>query len=138
VSARAAAAVPSPALAVRQAASLADGAARPPRSAKQVAQIGAAIGGNSPIRCWPGGGQAGPDLGSALDRLINAGLLFSQARAHATYLFKHAWCRTRLMARCCANPDGRPRRIAEVLQSQFSELPSVSRSCWRAIALRLA
>jgi len=43
------------------------------------------------------------ELQSTLDRLIGAGLLFSQGVSpYATYLFKHALlCRTRPTARCC-------------------------------------
>jgi class 3 adenylate cyclase/tetratricopeptide (TPR) repeat protein len=60
--------------------------------AKEVAQIGAAIGREfshallaSVVR------KTETELGSALDRLVQAGLLFRQGSApHATYLFKHA------------------------------------------------
>jgi predicted ATPase len=90
---RTAAAVPSSALAVP--ASLhASLMARLDRlgPAKEAAQIGAAIGREfshavlaAVVR------KPEPELGSALDRLIAAGLLFRQGVApHATYLFKHA------------------------------------------------
>ena len=90
---RAAAAVPLPALAVP--ASLhASLMARLDRlgAAKEVAQIGAVIGREfshellaSVVR------KPEAELGSALDRLIQAGLLFRQGvPPHATYLFKHA------------------------------------------------
>ena len=90
---RTASAIPSPALAVP--ASLhASLMARLDRlgPAKEVAQIGAAIGRQfsyallaSLVR------QREVELASALDRLIAAGLLFRQgAPPHATYLFKHA------------------------------------------------
>ena len=90
---RTAAAVPSPAPAVP--ASLhASLMARLDRlgPAKEVAQIGAAIGREFPhpllaavVR------KPEPELNSALDRLIAAGLLFRQGMApHASYLFKHA------------------------------------------------
>ena len=60
--------------------------------AKELAQIGAAIGRQfshallaSVLR------KPEAELGSALDRLIEAGLLFRQGMPpHATYLFKHA------------------------------------------------
>ena len=60
--------------------------------AKEVAQIGAAIGREfshallaSVVR------QTGAELELALDRLIQAGLLFRQGvPPHANYLFKHA------------------------------------------------
>ncbi|MBV8287091.1 MAG: AAA family ATPase [Hyphomicrobiales bacterium] len=88
-----AAAVPSPSLAVP--ASLhASLMARLDRlgPAKEVAQIGAAIGREfahallaEVVR------KPEAELGSALDRLIQAGLLFRQSvPPHATYLFKHA------------------------------------------------
>jgi predicted ATPase len=73
--------------------------------AKEVAQIGAAIGREfshallAAVVC-----KSESELGSALDRLIAAGLLFGQGvPPHATYLFKHTWCRTRPMERCCAS-----------------------------------
>jgi predicted ATPase len=88
-----AAAVPSPALAVP--ASLhASLMARLDRlgTAKEVAQIGAAIGrefSHALLAAVVGKPEA--KLASALDRLTNAGLLFRQGTApHGTYLFKHA------------------------------------------------
>src|SRR5271157_2894379 len=90
---RTAAAVPSPALAV-PATLQASLMARLDRlgGAKEVAQIGAAIGREfSHALLAAVAAKPGPDLGSALDRLINAGPLFRQGVApHATYLFKHA------------------------------------------------
>ena len=91
-----AAAVPSPALAVP--ASLhASLMARLDRlgSAKEVAQIGAVIGREFPHALIAAVARKGePELRSALDRLIEAGLLFRQGVApHATYLFKHALVR---------------------------------------------
>jgi class 3 adenylate cyclase/predicted ATPase len=90
---RTAAAVPSPALAVP--ASLhASLMARLDRlgSAKEVAQIGAAIGrefSHALLAAVVQKPQA--ELGSALDRLMAVGLLFRQGvPPHATYLFKHA------------------------------------------------
>ena len=72
-------------------------------AAKEVAQIGAVIGREfsygviSAVARKPE-----PELKSALDRLVGAGLLFSQGVApHATYLFKHALvqdCRLRHLA----------------------------------------
>jgi predicted ATPase len=60
--------------------------------AKEVAQIGAAIGREflharlAAVVCKPE-----PELALALDRLIAAGLLFRQSvPPYATYLFKHA------------------------------------------------
>ena len=75
--------------------------------AKEVAQIGAAIGrqlSHALLAAVVGKPEA--ELGSALDRLVAAGLLFRQGvPPHAIYLFKHApgragcglWC-----TRCCA------------------------------------
>ena len=88
-----AAAVPSPALAVP--ASLhASLMARLDRlgAAKEVAQIGAAIGREfSHALLAAVARKPEAELGSALGRLLAAGLLFSQGvPPHATYLFKHA------------------------------------------------
>jgi predicted ATPase len=76
----------------RKLAGFADGAARPTRPAKEVAQVGAAIG-----REFSHGLMAAmvrkpaADLHSALDRLVAAGLLFRQGvPPYASYLFKHA------------------------------------------------
>ena len=90
---RTAAAIPSPKLAV--AASLqASLMARLDRlgPAKEVAQIGAVIGrefSHALLAAVVGKPEA--EFGSALDRLIAAGLLFQHGvPPHATYLFKHA------------------------------------------------
>ena len=88
-----AAAVPSPSLAVP--ASLhASLMARLDRlgPAKEVAQIGAAIGREfAHVLLAEVVRKPEAELGSALDRLIQAGLLFRQGvPPHATYLFKHA------------------------------------------------
>jgi predicted ATPase len=60
-------------------------------SAKEVAQIGAAIGREFSYALLSAVvSKPEPELASALDRLIAAGLLFRQGVApHATYLFKH-------------------------------------------------
>jgi predicted ATPase len=111
------AAVPSPALAVPPSlhASL---MARLDRlgPAKEVAQIGAAIGREfshallaSVVR------KPEEELGLALDRLIAAGLLFRQgAPPHATYLFKHALLRDAAYGTLLRDPRrGLHARIAE-------------------------
>src|SRR5262249_57122685 len=61
-------------------------------SAKEVAQIGSVIGREfSHSLLEAVAGKPETELQSALYRLIEAGLLFSQgALPHATYLFKHA------------------------------------------------
>ena len=90
---RTVAAVPSPALAVP--ASLhASLMARLDRlgSAKEVAQIGSAIGREFPHALLAMvARKPEAQLGSALDRLVEAGLLFRQGvPPQASYLFKHA------------------------------------------------
>jgi predicted ATPase len=93
--------------------------------AKEVAQIGASIGRDfshallaAVVR------KPEPELASALDRLIAAGLLFRQGvPPYATYLFKHALVQdaaygTLLRERRRALHA----RIAETLESQFAEI----------------
>jgi predicted ATPase len=123
---RTAAAVPSPALAVP--ASLhASLMARLDRlgPAKEVAQIGAAIGREfshallaSVVR------ETGAELGSALDRLIAAGLLFRQGvPPHASYLFKHALVQDVAYGTLLREPRrALHARIAEALERQFAEI----------------
>jgi class 3 adenylate cyclase len=94
-------------------------------AAKEVAQIGAAIG-----RDFSYGllcavvGKPEPELVWALDRLIATGLLFRHGVApHATYLFKHALVQdaaygTLLRERRRALH----RRIAETLESRFTDI----------------
>ena len=122
---RAVAAIPSPSVAVP--ASLhASLMARLDRlgSAKEVAQIGAVIGREFPhaliaavVR------KEEPELRSALDRLIDAGLLFRQGVApHATYLFKHALVQDAAYGTLLREPRrALHARIAETLESQFAE-----------------
>jgi predicted ATPase len=104
---RTVAAIPSPALAVP--ASLhASLMARLDRlgPAKDVVQIGAAIG-REFSHALLASVVRKPDaaLAAALNRVVEAGLLFRQGvPPHATYLFKHMpWYRTRPVARCCAS-----------------------------------
>ena len=122
---RTVATVPSPALAVP--ASLhASLMARLDRlgPAKEVAQVGAAIGRQfsylllaSVVR------QREAELGSALDRLIAAGLLFRQgAPPHATYLFKHALVQDTAYATLLRSQRQELHaRIAKVLEEEFQE-----------------
>ena len=121
-----AAAVPSPAVAVP--ASLhASLMARLDRlgPAKEVAQVGAAIGREfshallvAVVR------KPEAELGSALDRLIAAGLLFRQGvPPKATYLFKHALVRDAAYGTLLREPRRvLHARIAEALESQFAEI----------------
>ena len=120
------AAVPSPALAVP--ASLhASLMARLDRlgAAKEVAQIGAAIGrefSHALLAAVVRKPEA--ELGSALDRLIEAGLLFRQGvPPHATYLFKHALVQDAAYGTLLREPRrALHARIAEALESQFAEI----------------
>jgi predicted ATPase len=121
-----AAAVPSPALAVP--ASLhASLMARLDRlgSAKEVAQIGAAIGRefSHPLLAAVAG-KPEVELQSALDRLVEAGLLFKQGvPPHATYLFKHALVQDVAYGTLLREPRrALHARIAETLESQFAEI----------------
>jgi predicted ATPase len=91
--------------------------------AKQVAQIGAAIGREfshtllaAVVR------KPEVELHSALDRLIVAGLLFRQGvPPHATYLFKHALVRDAAYGSLLREPRrALHARIAETLESQFA------------------
>jgi len=121
-----AATVPSPALAVP--ASLhASLLARLDRlgPAKEVAQIGAAIGREfadalltAVVR------KPETELRSALDRLVGAGLLLWQGvPPHATYLFKHALVQDAAYGTLLREPRrALHARIAEILESQFAEI----------------
>ena len=90
-------------------------------SAKEVAQIGAAIGREFPhVLLAAAARRPEVEVQSALDRLVAAGLLFKQGMApDATYLFKHA-----LVQDAAYNTLLRHRRralhahIAETLASQ--------------------
>jgi class 3 adenylate cyclase/predicted ATPase len=123
---RTAAAVPSPALAVP--ASLhASLMARLDRlgPAKEVAQIGAAIGrefSHALLAAVVRKPEA--EMGSALDRLVAAGLLFRQGvPPHATYLFKHALVQDAAYGTLLREPRrALHARIAEALESQFGEI----------------
>jgi class 3 adenylate cyclase len=120
------AAVPSPALAVP--ASLhASLMARLDRlgPAKEVAQIGAAIGrefSHALLAAVVRKPEA--ELGSALDRLVAAGLLFRQGvPPHATYLFKHALVQDAAYGTLLREPrQALHARIAETLESGFAGL----------------
>jgi class 3 adenylate cyclase/tetratricopeptide (TPR) repeat protein len=122
---RAVAAVPSPAMAVP--ASLhASLMARLDRlgPAKEVAQIGAAIGrefSHALLAAVVRKPEA--ELASALDRLIAAGLLFRQGVPPlASYLFKHALVQDAAYGTLLREPRrALHARIAETLESQFSE-----------------
>ena len=103
--------------------------------AKEVAQIGAAIGrefSHALLAAVVRKPEA--ELESALDRLIAAGLLFRQGvPPHATYLFKHALVQDAaygtLAARAATRPS-RPHR-RRPLKSQFQRLRRASPKCSR-------
>ena len=123
---RTAAAVPSPALAV-PASLQASLMARLDRlgPAKEVAQIGAAIGREfSHALLAAVARQSEAELGSALDRLIAAGLVFRQGvPPHASYLFKHALVQDAAYGTLLREPRrALHARIAETLESQFAEI----------------
>jgi predicted ATPase/class 3 adenylate cyclase len=123
---RTAAAVPSPALAVP--ASLhASLMARLDRlgPAKEVAQIGAAIGREfSHALLYVVARKPDAELGSALGRLIATGLLFRQgAPPHGTYLFKHALVQDAAYGTLLReHRRALHARIAEAIESKFAEI----------------
>jgi class 3 adenylate cyclase/predicted ATPase len=93
--------------------------------AKEVAQIGAAIGrdfSHAVLAAVLGKPEA--ELQAALDRLVDAGLLFRQGiPPHASYLFKHALVQDAAYGSLLREPRRRLHaRIAESVESQFPEL----------------
>jgi class 3 adenylate cyclase/predicted ATPase len=124
------AAVPSPAVAVP--ASLhASLMARLDRlgAAKEVAQIGATIGREfSHALLASVARKSETELGLALDRLIEAGLLFRQGvPPHASYLFKHALVQDAAYGTLLREPRrALHARIAEMLENQFAEMAKAS------------
>ena len=94
-------------------------------SAKEVAQIGAVIGREfSHALIAAVARKEEPELRSALDRLIEGGLLFRQGvPPHATYLFKHALVQDVAYGTLLREPRrALHARIAETLESQFAEI----------------
>jgi predicted ATPase len=123
---RTVAAVPSPALAV-PASLRASLMARLDRlgPAKEVAQIGAAIGREfSHALLVAVMRKPEPELASELDRLIAAGLLFRQGvPPHATYLFKHVLVQNAAYGTLLREPRRTLHaRIADTLERQFAEV----------------
>jgi class 3 adenylate cyclase/predicted ATPase len=93
--------------------------------AKEVAQIGAAIGREFSHSLLAGvARKPEAELGSALDRLTAAGLLFRQGLPpHATYLFKHALVQDAAYSTLLREPRRTLHaRIAETLENQFAEI----------------
>jgi class 3 adenylate cyclase/predicted ATPase len=94
-------------------------------SAKEVAQIGAAIGREfSHALLSAVVSRPEQELASSLDRLIHAGLLFRQGvPPHAAYLFKHALVQDAAYGTLLREPRRTLHaRIAETLESQFTEI----------------
>ena len=93
--------------------------------AKELAQIGAAIGREFSHSLLDAVVRKSPaELQSALDRLIEAGLLFRQGvPPHATYLFKHALVQDAAYGTLLR--DARRAlhaRIADTIENQFAEI----------------
>jgi class 3 adenylate cyclase/tetratricopeptide (TPR) repeat protein len=94
-------------------------------SAKEVAQIGAAIGREFSHMLLAGVmPKPQAELRSALDRLVAAGLLFRQGiPPHSTYLFKHALVQDAAYGTMLRESRrALHARIAETLESQFAEI----------------
>jgi predicted ATPase/class 3 adenylate cyclase len=92
--------------------------------AKEVAQVGAAIGREFPYTLLAEVlRKPEAELGSALDRLVTAGLLFRQGLPpYASYLFKHALVQDAAYGTLLREPRrALHARIVETLESQFSE-----------------
>ena len=93
--------------------------------AKEVAQIGAAIGREfSHALLAAVARKQDAELRSALDRLIEAGLLFRQGvPPHARYLFKHALVQDAAYGTLLREPRrALHARIAETVEGQFSDI----------------
>jgi len=96
--------------------------------AKDVAQIGAAIGREfSHALLAAVARKPEPELDSALERLIAAGLLFRQGEPpHASYLFKHALMQDAAYGTLLrARREALHARIAEVHEQQFQDVVEV-------------
>ena len=89
--------------------------------AKEVAQIGAAIGRDLLAAVVP---EPEAEFNSALDRLVAAGLLFQHGvPPYASYLFKHALVQDAAYGTLLREPRrALHARIAETLESQFAEI----------------
>jgi tetratricopeptide (TPR) repeat protein len=93
--------------------------------AKEIAQIGAAIGREfSHAVLTAVAGKPETELASALDRLIQSGLLFRQGLPpHGVYLFKHALIQDAAYGTLLREPRrALHTRIAEAIESQFAEI----------------
>ena len=93
--------------------------------AKEVAQIGAAIGREFPHPLLaPVVSKPEAALQSSLDRLVKAGLLFRQGMPpHVTYLFKHALVQDAAYGTLLRDPRrALHARIAEILETRFADV----------------
>jgi predicted ATPase len=94
-------------------------------SAKNVAQVGAAIGRDFSYELLAASVPlAEPDLREALRRLVEAGLVFQRGLPPAAeYLFKHALVQDTAYSTLLRGPrQALHRRIAEALEQRFSDL----------------
>jgi class 3 adenylate cyclase/predicted ATPase len=94
-------------------------------SAKEVAQIGAAIGREfSHTLLSAVARKSAPELASALDRLISAGLLFRQGvPPHASYMFKHTLVQDAAYGTLLREPRrALHARIIETLEDKFADI----------------
>ena len=115
-------------------------------SAKEIAQIGAAIGREFSYALLAAVvGKPETEFQSALDRLIGAGLLYRQGvPPHATYLFKHALVQDAAYGTLLREPRrALHARIAATLESQFTEITEtrpelLARQCTEAGLLEKA
>ena len=93
--------------------------------AKEVAQVGAAIGREFPHALLASVvAKPEAELNMALDRLTAAGLLYRQGLPpHATYLFKHALVQDAAYGTLLREPRrALHARIADILENQFTEI----------------
>ena len=106
-------------------------------AAKEVAQIGAAIGREIHSSCWPLlCASRKQEFRPALDRIVRAGLLFRQGvPPHASYLFKHALVQDAAYGTFCVSPDVRS-TLASPKHWRASSLTSLTTSLrfWRVTA----
>jgi predicted ATPase len=94
-------------------------------AAKQVAQVGAAIGRDFSYELLAAAAQLHePALQDALQRLVDSGLVFQRGvPPSAEYLFKHALVQDTAYSTLLRGPrQGLHRRIAEVLEQRFPDL----------------
>jgi predicted ATPase len=97
-------------------------------SAKEVAQIGAAIGREFSYELLSSVvSKSEPELVSALDRLVAADLLFQQGvPPHSSYLFKHALVQDAAYGTLLREPRrALHARIVETLENHFAEIAEV-------------